>query len=177
MEPKLEIGTVNQLYKKKSIDDETYNYFVRHQLPSDDDKNIWKTTPLENYNNLYITIFKESINNKKYIEDCPDNCVPIISYMVILKEYGKPFRFIDMTHSYVSKLNTIIKSCNSYKKQYKKKLLPLHIIKPSIGYWKKFFKNMYGLVTLDDFKNFIDENNLKDYKNEISWDNLLETLE
>ena len=165
-------NTVTNLVKVNYIDDTTYDYFKDYQLPQDD-KKIWRYGVLEKYKDVYVGVLANDIIKCNYFDDAIDASKVIVSFMVMIKYRGHPFRFIDLINTFMPKNNLAIKMINAYVKQYRKKVLPDHIIPTSIGFWKKYMKTTFQLETICDYKNFINLHQLDEF---ISWNHLLDTL-
>lgn len=161
------INSISNLRKKQFIDDETKQHFMNNQIEQDDTK-YWRYGVLRNYDNMYVSIIPKEKNDKKI--------GLILSYIIVLKEWGKPFRFIELLDSFYNNNNLGFRMMEKYMKQYSKKLIPLHIIKCSVNYWKKYFKKYFNIETIDEFKTFIEIHNLNTYENKISWENLMKTI-
>jgi hypothetical protein len=168
----IRLNTVKNLIKKDIITDDTKKHFMDNQLDQGDEK-YWRYGVLRNYENLYTAVIPK---NNKLLKDLNINCSLIVSYMVIHKEWGKEYRFIELIDTFYISNNLGFIMIEAYMKQFKKKVIPVHIIPTSVNYWKKFLYKYYNIETKEEYENFIKENNLLNYKNIISWNYLLETL-
>lgn len=174
----IKINNIKNFKKCGIVTEETTTYFKDFQIEQDEDK-YWRYGILRNYENLYVAVIPKKKNNKNLREDAMNqnlDCSVIVSYMVVHKEYGKKFRFIELIDTFYENNNLGYLMFDNYKKQFSKELLPIHIIPTSVKYWQKFLLRYYQLETQDDYNKFIKENDLLNYKNKISWDYLLEIL-
>lgn len=171
-------NNVKNLKKKGIITEETTKYFKDFQIEQEEER-YWRYGILRHYEDLYVAIIPLKLKNEKLREDAIKekiNCSMIVSYMVVHKEWGKPYRFIELIDTFYAKNNLGYKMFDNYMKQYSKHLLPMHIIPSSVEYWKKFLLKYYKIETLEQYNTFIENNQLMKYNNKISWDYLLEAL-
>jgi hypothetical protein len=169
---------INYIITEKTID-----LFMTKYLEADD--SYWTTTVLKQLENLYICILPCKTKNNKLLRisdfDIEEDIPIIIGYMIVHKQYNKEFRFIELLDTCFKGYNISFLMFEYYHKQFKnKKLLPSHIVKGSVHFWKKYFKIYYNLETKKDFLEFIDKykfyDNIK-WNYEASWDNLINILD
>tara|TARA_B110000261_G_scaffold159685_1_gene198055 strand:+ start:735 stop:1262 length:528 start_codon:yes stop_codon:yes gene_type:complete len=168
----IRFNSVSNLERIKYIDDTTYTYFKDFQLPQDNTK-IWRYGVLENYKQVYVGILTNDKIKFNYFEDATYASRVIVSFMVMIKIRGHPFRFIDLIDTYMPKNDLALKMIHAYVKQYRKKVIPCHIIPTSIDFWKKYIRTSFQLETIDEYEHFIE---LHQLENHISWNHLLDTL-
>lgn len=174
----LRINNVKNFKEKGIITEDTMKYFKDYQIEQEEDR-YWRYGILRHSDDLYIAVVPRKKTNEKLREDTMKvnlDCSMIVSYMVVHKEWGKKFRFIELIDTFYEKNNLGYMMFDSYMKQFSKSLLPMHIIPTSVVYWKMFLLKYYNIVTKDEYTKFIDDNELLKYNNKISWDYLLDTL-
>lgn len=174
----LRINNVKNFIKNGLVTDSTTKFFKDYQIEQEEDR-YWRYGILRHYDDLYVAIIPHKKTNKNLREDALDknlDCSIIVSYMVVHKEWGKKFRFIELIDTFYEKNNLGYLMFDSYMKQYSKSLLPIHIIPTSVIYWKKYLLKYFNIDSKEEYNKFIEENELLKYKNKISWDYLLETL-
>lgn len=93
--------------------------------------------------------------------------------MVIHKIWDHPFRYIELIDTFISENNLAIKMIKAYKKQYRKPVLPNHIIPTSATFWQKYLREEFKLTTQKEMEDFIQKYSIEGY---VSWGHLYNIL-
>jgi hypothetical protein len=168
----VQFNTIANHHKNNVVDDTTHTYLKENQLIQDDSV-IWRYGVLEKYDELYVGVLVNNNIKEEYIEHEKEAKSVIVSYMVINKRRGSPFRFVELVDTFISGNNLALKMIHAYTKQYRKKVLPNHIIPTSILFWKKYLKENFGLESRCELEEFVKRYMLENY---VSWKHLYNTL-
>jgi hypothetical protein len=168
----VKFNTISNLNKKKLVDETTLVYLKENQLLQDE-TTIWRYGVLEKYDELYVGVLINDMIKRVYMDEGKKTTSVIVSYMVINKKRGSPFRFIELIDTFISGNNLALKMIHAYTKQYRKKILPNHIIPTSVLFWKKYIKENFNLETRSELEDFVKRYMLDNY---VSWIHLYNTL-
>lgn len=163
---------------KKMLRDYEYSH-IKSEL--DYELNAWneyfKDRVLKNIDHVWVLIFsykglKKIYNDKSnsYRSFYDETRVFALGCYVLLYPTirGSKYDFIDVCDTCIANHNLLNFTIKQIEKKKGKRILPLHIIKSSVKYWKKYLEQF----EIDDYNLF-----LKSLSRECDWRHLLEHTE
>lgn len=150
---------------KKILNDTELNHLYTELLYHLDIWNeYYKNKVLSNIDNVWLLVFSnkelKKINYKsnEHKEFYSKTKLPALGGYILLYPTirNAKYDFIDVCDTVFANLQ-LLQCMITHIEKYKKKLLPLNIIKSSTGYWKKYLKRNYQLETnIETFLNTLE---------------------